>query len=157
MDNNNVKAPAGARKKKKVKGRGRGTGHGCTAGRGTKGQRSRAGGRVRLGFEGGQMPLYRQIARRGFSNYPFKKEFSIVNVDDLNRFADETNITKTLLIENGMVKKKKRPIKILGRGTLEKKLTVEVDRVSSAAREKIIKLGGTVIEKGETAEQVKDQ
>lgn len=157
MDNNNVKAPAGARKKKKVKGRGRGTGHGCTAGRGTKGQRSRAGGRVRLGFEGGQMPLYRQIARRGFSNYPFKKEFSIVNVDDLNRFADETNITKTLLIENGMVKKKKRPIKILGRGTLEKKLTVEVDRVSSSAREKIIKLGGTVIEKGETAEQVKDQ
>ena len=157
MDRINVKMPVGARKKKKVLGRGPGTGHGCTAGRGTKGQKSRSGGNVRLGFEGGQMPLYRQIARRGFSNFPFKKEFSIVNVDDLNRFTDETRITKEFLLKNGLIKKKKQPVKILGQGTLKKKLTVEVDKISSAAREKIMKVGGTIVEKGETSEQTNDK
>ena len=92
MEGFNIRAPKGQRKNKRL-GRGVGSGHGKTAGKGTKGQKARAGGGVRLGFEGGQMPLFRRIARRGFSNYPFKKEFQVVNVSDLNRFADGDTVT----------------------------------------------------------------
>jgi large subunit ribosomal protein L15 len=132
-------------KKKKMLGRGHGTGHGKTAGKGTKGQKSRSGGGVRIGFEGGQMPLFRRIARRGFSNYPFKEIFEVFNVSDLNRFADGDKVTRESLKEKGLLKKK-GPVKILGDGELTRKLSVSVDKVSAKAREKILAAGGEVVE-----------
>ena len=141
-----IEAPKGGTRGKKVRGRGPGCGRGCTAGRGTKGQNARSGGRVRPGFEGGQMPLYRQLARRGFSNYPFRKTFSVVNLGDLAVFDDGQRVTKNALVERGLVKRGDRLVKILGDGDVEKKLHVEVDRVSASARQKIVKAGGDVTE-----------
>jgi large subunit ribosomal protein L15 len=140
--------PKGATTRGKVLGRGRGTGKGGTAGKGTKGQNSRSGGGTRLGFEGGQMPLYRRIARRGFSNYPFKKEFLILKVEALNVFKDGDTVNRDSLIAKGLIRAqthtRKTPIKILGNGTIEKKLTVAVDKVTSGAAEKIKAAGGTI-------------
>ncbi|MCK5006028.1 MAG: 50S ribosomal protein L15 [Spirochaetia bacterium] len=140
--------PKGATTRAKVLGRGRGTGKGGTAGKGTKGQNSRSGGGTRLGFEGGQMPLYRRIARRGFSNYPFKKEFLILKVEALNVFKDGDTVNRDSLIAKGLIRAqthtRKTPIKILGNGTIEKKLTVAVDKVTSGAAEKIKAAGGTI-------------
>jgi len=138
------RAPKG-QKKKKILGRGVGSGHGKTAGKGTKGQKARAGGGVRLGFEGGQMPLFRRIARRGFSNYPFKKEFQVVNVSDLNRFADGDTVTPATLTAKGLAKKRGVPVKILGSGELTRKLVVNGVGVSGSAREKIARMGGEVV------------
>jgi large subunit ribosomal protein L15 len=140
-----LRAPKG-QKKKKILGRGVGSGHGKTAGKGTKGQKARAGGGVRLGFEGGQMPLFRRIARRGFSNYPFKKVFQVVNVSDLNRFADGDRVTPESLATKGLAKKRGVPVKILGSGELTRKLVVERVSVSGSAREKIARMGGEVLE-----------
>ena len=145
MEGFTIRAPKGQKKKKRL-GRGVGSGHGKTAGKGTKGQKARAGGGVRLGFEGGQMPLFRRIARRGFSNYPFKKEFQIVNVSDLNRFADGERVTPYSLAAKGLAKRKGVPVKVLGTGELAKKLTIEGMRVSASAREKIAKMGGAVMD-----------
>jgi large subunit ribosomal protein L15 len=133
-------------KKKKMLGRGLGTGHGKTAGKGTKGQKARSGGGVRIGFEGGQMPLYRRIARRGFSNAPFRKEYVVFNVSDLNRFADGDKVDRVTLKARGLLNKKGLPIKILGDGELGRKLSVSVDKVSAQAREKILAAGGEIIE-----------
>src|SRR5271157_2174500 len=141
MQGFDIRAPKGQRKNKRL-GRGVGSGHGKTAGKGTKGQKARAGGGVRLGFEGGQMPLFRRIARRGFSNYPFKKEFQVVNVSDLNRFADGDTVTPDTLRANGLAKKRGVPVKILGGGELTRKVTVQDAKVSAAARDKIAKMGG---------------
>jgi len=143
MEAFNIRAPKG-QKKKKMLGRGVGSGHGKTAGKGHKGQKARAGGGVRLGFEGGQMPLFRRIARRGFSNIPFKKEFQVVNVSDLNRFADGDTVTPAALAAKGLARKRGVPVKILGSGELAKRLTLEGVGVSASAREKIAKLGGEV-------------
>ncbi len=143
MEAFNIRAPKG-QKKKKMLGRGVGSGHGKTAGKGNKGQKARAGGGVRLGFEGGQMPLFRRIARRGFSNIPFKKEFQVVNVSDLNRFADGDTVTPAALAAKGLARKKGVPVKILGTGELAKRLVIDGVSVSSSAREKIAKLGGEV-------------
>jgi large subunit ribosomal protein L15 len=143
MEAFNIRAPKG-QKKKKMLGRGVGSGHGKTAGKGHKGQKARAGGGVRLGFEGGQMPLFRRIARRGFSNIPFKKEFQVVNVSDLNRFADGEAVTPATLAAKGLARKRGVPVKILGMGELAKRLVVEGVTVSASAREKIGKLGGEV-------------
>lgn len=148
MEAFNIRAPKG-QKKKKMLGRGVGSGHGKTAGKGNKGQKARAGGGVRLGFEGGQMPLFRRIARRGFSNMPFKKEFQVVNVSDLNRFADGDVVSPATLAAKGLARKKGVAVKILGTGELAKRLVIEGASVSSSAREKIAKLGGEV--KGGTA------
>jgi large subunit ribosomal protein L15 len=148
MEAFNIRAPKG-QKKKKMLGRGVGSGHGKTAGKGNKGQKARAGGGVRLGFEGGQMPLFRRIARRGFSNMPFKKEFQVVNVSDLNRFADGDVVSPATLAAKGLARKKGVAVKILGTGELAKRLVIEGVSVSSSAREKIAKLGGEV--KGGTA------
>ncbi len=145
MEGFDIRAPKGQRKNKRL-GRGVGSGHGKTAGKGTKGQKARAGGGVRLGFEGGQMPLFRRVARRGFSNYPFKKEFQIVNITDLNRFADGQTVTPASLAALGLARKKGVPVKILGNGELARKLVVDGVRVSTAAREKIAAAGGEVKE-----------
>ena len=145
MQGFDIRAPKGQRKNKRL-GRGVGSGHGKTAGKGHKGQKARAGGGVRLGFEGGQMPLFRRIARRGFSNYPFKKEFQVVNITDLNRFADGQTVTPASLAALGLARKKDVPVKILGNGELTKKLVVDGVRVSATAQEKIAAAGGEVRE-----------
>jgi large subunit ribosomal protein L15 len=137
------RAPKG-QKKKKMLGRGVGSGHGKTAGKGTKGQKARAGGGVRLGFEGGQMPLFRRIARRGFSNAPFKKQYQVVNVSDLNRFADGDTVTPETLAAKGLAKRREIPVKILGAGELTRKLVVHGVSLSGSAREKVTRMGGEV-------------
>ena len=126
-------------------GRGMSSGHGKTSGRGLGGQKSRSGGGVRPGFEGGQMPLMRRMPKRGFTNI-FAKEYAIINVRDLNRFEDNTTITPELLIQEGLVKKGKivDGIKILGDGDVEKKLTVKAHKFSKTAAEKIEAAGGKV-------------
>lgn len=136
-----LKAPAGATSKPKRKGRGTATGQGKTAGRGMNGQNSRSGGGTRLGFEGGQMPLYRRIPKRGFTNI-WRKEWAIVNVDDLNKFDNGTEVTPELLVENGLIKKILDGVKVLGEGTLEKNITVKAHKFSKTAVEKIESAGG---------------
>ena len=138
-----LKAPAGSSKAPKRKGRGTATGQGKTAGRGMNGQNSRSGGGVRLGFEGGQMPLYRRIPKRGFTNI-WGTEYAIVNVKDLNRFEDGTEVTPELLKEAGLVKKMFDGVKILGDGAVEKKLTVKASKFTKTAQEKIEAAGGKV-------------
>jgi large subunit ribosomal protein L15 len=150
MDGFDIRAPKGQKKNKRL-GRGVGSGHGKTAGKGTKGQKARAGGGVRLGFEGGQMPLFRRIARRGFSNYPFKKEFQVVNVSDLNRFSDGETVNPETLNVKGLARKKGVAVKILGAGELTKKLIVTGAKVSASARDKILGMGGEVKEVPEAA------
>ncbi len=144
MEGFTFRAPKGQKKNKRL-GRGVGSGHGKTAGKGTKGQKARAGGGVRLGFEGGQMPLFRRIARRGFSNYPFKQVYQVVNVSDLNRFSDGDTVSPDTLKERGLARKRGMPVKILGTGELARKLVVEGAKVSQSAREKIEKMGGRVV------------
>lgn len=136
-----LRAAEGSTKKAKRKGRGTATGQGKTAGRGMNGQNSRSGGGTRLGFEGGQMPLYRRIPKRGFTNI-WKKEYTILNVDDLNTFEAGTQITPELLVEKGFAKQVKDGIKILGEGNLEKNVTVKAHKFSKTAIEKIESAGG---------------
>lgn len=131
----------GARKEPTRKGRGLGSGLGKTAGRGHKGQKSRSGGGVRPGFEGGQMPLYRRVPKRGFTNI-FKKEIMIVNIKDLERFEAGTVVTPELLIEAGIIKSLKDGVKVLGNGELTKALTVQANQFSKSAEEKIAASGG---------------
>ncbi len=136
-----LRAVAGATKNPKRKGRGTATGQGKTAGRGMNGQNSRSGGGVRPGFEGGQMPLYRRIPKRGFTNI-WRKEYEIVNVETLNRFDNGTVVTPELLIAEGIVKQVKDGVKILGNGNLEKNLTVQAQKFTKSALEKIEAAGG---------------
>ncbi|KMY48232.1 50S ribosomal protein L15 [Peribacillus loiseleuriae] len=137
-----LKAAEGARKERKRKGRGIGSGNGKTAGKGHKGQNARSGGGVRLGFEGGQTPLFRRLPKRGFTNIN-RKDYAIVNLEVLNRFEDGTEVTPALLIETGIVSKEKAGIKILAKGNVEKKLTVKAHKFSSTAKEAIEAAGGT--------------
>ena len=162
----NLHAPVGANKKKKILGRGQGSGLGTTAGKGNKGQKSRSGGKTYAGFEGGQMPLYRRLAHRGFSNYPFKKSFQIVNLAEIEkRYASGETVDEVSLHEKGLVKGKKKgdiftatfPVKILGNGDLTKKLTFKIGAakgaagscgavtVSASVKEKVEKAGGELI------------
>ncbi|MCQ2459362.1 MAG: 50S ribosomal protein L15 [Ruminococcus sp.] len=122
-------------------GRGHGSGNGKTAGKGHKGQNARSGGGVRIGFEGGQMPLARRIPKRGFNNI-FASNYAIVNVSDLNKFTDGTEVTTELLVASGLVKKVYDGVKILGNGELTSKLTVKAAKFSQSAIEKIEKAGG---------------
>ncbi|MBB6216836.1 large subunit ribosomal protein L15 [Anaerosolibacter carboniphilus] len=131
----------GSTKDRKRRGRGQASGQGKTGGRGHKGQGARAGGGVRPGFEGGQMPLYRRLPKRGFNN-PFKKEWAIVNIDELNRFEDGMTITPELLLESGVIRKIVDGVKILGDGELQKKVTVQAHKFSQSAIEKIEAAGG---------------
>ena len=136
-----LKKPEGATKAPKRIGRGQGTGQGTTAGRGMNGQNSRSGGGVRLGFEGGQMPLYRRLPKRGFNN-KWAKEYAEVNVKDLNRFEDGAVVDLAALLETGLIGKALDGVKVLGNGNLEKKLTVKAEKFSKSAVEKIEKAGG---------------
>ena len=136
-----LKASAGATSAPKRKGRGTATGQGKTAGRGMNGQRSRSGGRVRPGFEGGQMPLYRRIPKRGFSNI-WGTEYTVVNVSELNKFEDGATVDVEAMKAAGLAKQIKDGIKILGNGTIEKKLTVKANKFSKTAIEKIESAGG---------------
>ncbi|MDR3242631.1 MAG: 50S ribosomal protein L15 [Clostridiales Family XIII bacterium] len=136
-----LKAVPGAYKAPKRKGRGTATGQGKTAGRGMNGQNSRSGGGKGPGFEGGQMPLYRRLPKRGFTNI-WRKEYAVLNVGDLNRFDAGTEITPELLAEKGLVKNKRAGVKILGEGVLEKIFTVRAHKFSKAAIEKIKSAGG---------------
>lgn len=136
-------APGGAVKERKRLGRGHGSGLGKTSGRGHKGQNARSGGGVRPGFEGGQLPLFRRVPKRGFTNI-FTKIYAEVNLIELNRFEEGTEVTPELLFETGVVKasKAKDGIKILGNGELHKKLVVKAHKFSKSAQEKINALGG---------------
>jgi len=140
MNLNELQPAAGSRKLRNRVGRGTSSGNGKPSGRGQKGQKAR--GKVRLGFEGGQMPLYRRIPKRGFTNIS-RKEFAVVNLEKLNTFADGTEVTPALLIENGIVKNQKSGIKVLAVGQLEKKLTVKAHKFSGAAKAAIEQAGGT--------------
>ena len=132
----------GAFKTSKRVGRGVGSGLGKTSGKGHKGQNARSGGGVRPGFEGGQLPLFRRLPKRGFSNAMFKVEYATINVSDLNKFEDGAVITPELLKEMGMLKKQLAGVKVLGNGTLDKKLTVKANSFSKSAIEKIENKGG---------------
>ena len=134
---NSTKAP-------KRLGRGIGSGTGKTAGKGHKGQNARSGGGVRTVFEGGQTPLYRRLPKRGFNNYEFQTKYAVINVSDLNRFEDGTTVSPALLKEMGLVKKELDGIKVLGNGTLEKKLTVQAHKFSKTAKEKIEASGSKI-------------
>jgi large subunit ribosomal protein L15 len=136
-----LKAVPGSRKAPKRKGRGTASGQGKTAGRGMNGQNSRSGGGVRLGFEGGQMPLYRRIPKRGFTNI-WREEPAIVNVGDLNVFDEGAEVTADILKEKGLIKKTNSGLKVLGDGKLEKKLTVKANKFSKSAMETIEQAGG---------------
>jgi large subunit ribosomal protein L15 len=132
----------GAFKTSKRLGRGTGSGLGKTSGKGHKGQNARSGGGVRPGFEGGQLPLFRRLPKRGFSNAKFKVEYATINVSDLDNFEDGAVVTPELLKEMGIVKKQLAGIKVLGNGTLEKKVTIKAHKFSAKAVEQIEKLGG---------------
>ena len=133
--------PGSVSSRKRV-GRGPGSGLGKTSGKGHKGQNARSGGGVRVGFEGGQLPLFRRLSKRGFNNYEFRTVYATVNVSDLNRFEDGTTVTPELLIETGLVKKELDGIKVLGNGELTKKLVVKANKFSESAKEKIENNGG---------------
>ncbi|MHA6603800.1 50S ribosomal protein L15 [Aerococcus urinae] len=131
----------GSRHSRKRVGRGSGSGWGKTSTRGQKGQLARSGGRTRLGFEGGQTPLYRRIPKRGFTNIN-RKEYAIVNIEDLNVFEDGSEVSVNELAEAGLIKKEKAGVKILGQGNLERKLTVKAAKFSASAKEAIEAAGG---------------
>lgn len=131
----------GSRKERNRVGRGIGSGNGKTSGRGHKGQNARSGGGVRIGFEGGQTPLFRRLPKRGFTNI-HRKEYAIVNLEALNRFENGTEVTPELLLETGVVSKLKAGIKVLGNGELTKKLTVKAHKFSASAKEAIEAAGG---------------
>jgi len=138
-----LKPAEGSRKVRNRVGRGIGSGNGKTAGKGHKGQNARSGGGVRPGFEGGQNPLFRRLPKRGFTNIN-RKEYAIVNLEALNRFEDGAEVTAALLLETGIVSNEKAGIKVLGHGTLSKKLTVKAHKFSASAKEAIENAGGTI-------------
>ncbi len=136
-----LRPPEGARKAAKRKGRGMSSGMGKTTGRGQKGQKARSGSGIRPGFEGGQMPYFQRLPKRGFNNI-FKQKWNIINIGDLNDFDDGTTITPELLLEAGMIKNLRNPLKVLGDGEIDRKLEVHAHRFSSQAQAKIEEAGG---------------
>ena len=140
----NLRPRPGSRHRVKRLGCGESSGHGKTSGKGHKGQKARSGGSIRLGFEGGQMPLIRRLPKRGFNNAAFHKRYAVVNVSDLNAFKAGTVVDEQLLRESNLVRGHFAGIKILGDGEVKHDLKVQVDKISTAAREKIEKAGGTV-------------
>jgi len=143
MNLHEILTGAGHRKGRKRLGRGVGSGHGKTSGRGHKGMGARAGSGKRLGYEGGQNPVLSRIPKRGFTNAPFRMEYQIVNVGELEQFAAGDVVDSSALAKAGLVADAAKPVKILGGGELTKGLTVAAERFSSSAREKITKAGGT--------------
>ena len=139
----NLSPNPGSNRPRKRVGRGPGSGHGKTAGRGHKGFKARSGGGIKIGFEGGQMPLQRRIPKRGF-NSPFRKEYGVVNVGELERFEAGSRVDRQVLVESGLVAKKYAMVKVLGDGELSKALTLAVDKLSDSARRKIESAGGKI-------------
>lgn len=144
MKLNNITPTEGAFKERKRVGRGTGSGLGKTSGKGHKGQNARSGGGVRVGFEGGQLPLFRRLPKRGFSNAKFKIRYAVINLSDLDKFAEGTEVNPALLKEMGIVKNALDGIKVLGNGKLTKKLTVKANKFSETAKKEIEALGGTI-------------
>ena len=142
MKLNELKATEGARSTKKRIGRGLGSGNGKTSGKGQKGQNSRSGGGVAIGFEGGQTPFFKRMPKRGFTNYT-RKEYAIVNVEDLNKFEDGVTVDFAAVKAAGLVKKELDGLKVLGNGKLVKKLTVKAAKFSASAKKAIEEAGGT--------------
>ena len=142
MKLNTIHPAEGATKARKRVGRGPGSGTGKTAGRGENGQKSRSGYSRKAGFEGGQLPLYRRLPKRGFTNARFKVEYAVINLDDLNKFEDGAVVTPEVLKEMGLLKNQLDGVKVLGNGTLEKKLTVKAHKFSASALAAIEKSGG---------------
>jgi large subunit ribosomal protein L15 len=140
----NLRPRPGSRHRVKRLGCGESSGHGKTSGKGHKGQKARSGGSIRLGFEGGQMPLIRRLPKRGFNNAAFHKNYAIVNLNDLNEFKAGTIVNEQLLRESKLVRGDVAGIKILGDGELKHALKIEADKISASAREKIDKAGGTI-------------
>lgn len=140
----NLRPRPGSKHRVKRLGIGESSGHGKTSGKGHKGQKARSGGSIRLGFEGGQMPLIRRLPKRGFNNAAFHKTYAVVNLDDLNRFDAGTTVNEQLLRESKLIRGNVAGLKILGHGELKHALTIEADKVSGSARQKIEGAGGTV-------------
>jgi large subunit ribosomal protein L15 len=140
----NLRPRPGAKHRVKRLGIGESSGHGKTSGKGHKGQKARSGGSIRLGFEGGQMPLIRRLPKRGFNNARFHKTYAVINLDALNAFAAGTTINEQMLREAKLVRGNVAGLKILGDGELKHALTIEADKISAAARQKIEGAGGTV-------------
>jgi len=143
MKLNELAPEKGSRKARKRLGRGVASGTGKTAGRGTKGQRSRSGGGVRPGFEGGQMPIHRRLPKRGFTNI-FRKNVVTVNIRDLTRLESDGVVDKAALIRAGVIKKDAELVKLLGQGKLDRPVTIKLDKVSNGAREKVLAAGGSI-------------
>ncbi len=139
-----LKPRPGSTHRVKRLGCGESSGHGKTSGKGHKGQKARSGGSIRLGFEGGQMPLYRRLPKRGFNNATFKTKVAVVNLNELDVLADGGTINEAMLREKGLIRGKFDQLKVLGTGDVTKKITIEVDTISEAARAKIEAAGGTV-------------
>ena len=145
MNLSSLKPPEGSRKKRKRIGRGDGSGHGGTSTKGHKGQNARSGGRVRPGFEGGQMPLSRRLPKRGFRN-PFRKNIVTINIDQLRSFPEGSVIDKTALLDAGLVKRIGDGIKVLGKGSIDYPISLKIDMISRGARDKIEAAGGSIVE-----------
>jgi large subunit ribosomal protein L15 len=144
MDLHTLKPRPGAKHRVKRLGCGESSGHGKTSGKGHKGQKARSGGSIRLGFEGGQMPLLRRIPKRGFNNANFKTKFAVVNLDSLNAFEDGSTVDEQVLLSTGIIRRPYDQVKILGSGELTKKLTITANKASETAKAAIEKAGGTL-------------
>lgn len=144
MNLSNLKPRPGSKHRVKRLGCGESSGHGKTSGKGHKGQKARSGGSIRLGFEGGQMPLIRRVPKRGFNNAEFKTQWAIVNLESLNRFEDGATVDEKMLLDAGVIRRPFELVKILASGDLTKKLTIVADHASAAAKAAIEKAGGTL-------------
>jgi large subunit ribosomal protein L15 len=144
MNLSNLKPRPGSRHRVKRLGCGESSGHGKTSGKGHKGQKARSGGSIRLGFEGGQMPLIRRIPKRGFNNEPFRDKYAVVNLGDLENFAEGATVDEAALLEAGIIRKPYDKVKILGDGELTKKLSVVANKASETAKAAIEKTGGSL-------------
>ena len=151
MNLDNIPTIKGATHPTKRLGRGEGSGHGKTCGKGHKGQKARSGGGIRIGFEGGQMPLYRKLPRRGFNNHNFRTSYQTVNVGELEK-VEGTEINREALVKAGLIRDNNQGVKVLGDGELSKAFTVSVDKVSGSAKSKIEAAGGSVVEAAPAAE-----
>ena len=144
MNLHSLKPRPGSKHRVKRLGCGESSGHGKTSGKGHKGQKARSGGSIRLGFEGGQMPLIRRVPKRGFNNNAFKTQFAIVNLGDLNAFESGAEVNEETLLKAGLIRRPYELVKVLGSGELKKALKITVDKASASAKEAIEKAGGTL-------------
>jgi len=155
MNLENIPTIKGATHPTKRLGRGEGSGHGKTSGKGHKGQKARSGGGIRIGFEGGQMPLYRKLPRRGFNNFNFKVSYQLVNVGQLEKLEGD-EVSRKTLIDAGLIRDNKQGVKLLGDGEVSKAYTVTVCKVSGSAKSKIVAAGGKIVAAAPAAAETKE-